>query len=417
MRIKSSARQNSTVAQASLLALAIFLSAVSAHAGEKVIFQFNANQGFNPNTGLISDNAGNFYGTANGGIGNCSNVYELSPGSNGTYTETVLYTFQNCLPTGLYPAGALTMDKAGNLYGAESSNFDDGTGQIYELAKGTNGVWTYSVIHTFGSNEGSPFGDLTWDAAGNLYGATLAPFTTFNGEVFKLSPQPSGSWKEGALYKFPAPNGVGSPSGGVVFDSQGNLYGATFFGYSGFGSNTRGGVYELSPQSGGQWNLTLLYNFTTASTSQFPNSRLTSDSSGNLYGTTQGGTSFYGTVFEVSPGSAGTWTEKTLHRFNSGNNDGGSTIGNLVFDASGNLYGVTSNGGSGCNANLCGVVYKLTPQSGGGYKESIAHPFESASDGSNPYSGLFLDNSGNLYGTTYHGGSRYGYGTVYEITP
>jgi uncharacterized repeat protein (TIGR03803 family) len=416
MKKKSSAQHNSTVTQAWLLVLAIFLSAASAHAGEKVIFQFNANQGFNPTTGLISDSAGNFYGTASGGIGSCNMVYELSPGPDSTYTETVLYTFQNCNQTGLYPAGALTMDKDGNLYGAESSNFDDGTGQIYELAEGTNGVWTYSLIHTFGSKEGSPYGDLAWDAAGNLYGATSSPFTTFNGEVFKLSPQPDGSWKEGALYKFPAPDGVGGPAGSVVLDSQGNLYGATSYGYGGYGSNTRGGVYELSPQSG-TWKLTLLYNFTTASASQFPNSRLTFDSSGNLYGTTQGGNTFYGTVFEVSPGSGGTWTEKTLHSFNSGNNDGGSTIGNLVFDASGNLYGVTSNGGNGCNGNLCGVVYKLTPQSGGGYKESIAHPFESASDGSNPYSGLFLDSSGNLYGTTAHGGSRYGYGTVYQITP
>jgi uncharacterized repeat protein (TIGR03803 family) len=417
MRNKSSARRKSTVAQASLLILAIFLAAGSAHAGEKVIFQFNENQGFNPSTGLISDSAGNFYGTASGGIGSCSKVYELSPGSNGTYTETVLYTFQTCFQTGLYPAGALTMDKDGNLYGAESSNFDDGSGQVYELTKGANGAWAYAVIHTFGSNEGSPFGDLTWDAAGNLYGATLAPFTTFDGEVFKLSPQPDGSWKEGVPYRFPAPDGVGSPSGSVVLDSQGNLYGATFFGYGGYNSNTRGGVYELSPQSGGRWKLTLLYNFTTASTSQFPNSRLTFDSSGNLYGTTQSGNTFYGTIFEVSPGSGGTWTEKTLHSFNSGNNDGGSTTGNLVFDGSGNLYGVTYDGGSGCNGNLCGVVYKLTPQSGGGYKESIVHPFESASDGSVPYSGLFLDGSGNLYGTTSHGGSRYGYGTVYEITP
>ncbi|MGA8837068.1 MAG: choice-of-anchor tandem repeat GloVer-containing protein [Candidatus Sulfotelmatobacter sp.] len=416
MKNKLSAQHKSAVAQALLLVLAVFLSAVSAHAGEKVIFQFNGNQGVNPSTGLISDTAGNFYGTISGGIGNCFNVYELSPGSSGTYTETILYTFQNCNSTALYPVGGLSIDNNGNLYGAEATDLNDGSGQIYELAKGTNGSWIYSVIHTFGSKDGSPYGDLAWDAAGNLYGATQSPFTTSNGEVFKLSPQSDGSWKEGVLYKFPSPNGVGSPSGSVVLDSQGNLYGATYLGYGGDGSNTRGGVYELSPQSG-TWKLTLLYNFTTASASQFPNSRLTLDSSGNLYGTTQGGKALYGTVYEVSPASGGTWTEQTLHTFTAGKNDGGYTNGNLVFDASGNLYGATYNGGSGCNANLCGVVYKLTPQSGGGYKESIAHTFESASDGSQPYSGLFLDSSGNLYGTTYHGGSRYGYGTVYEITP
>lgn len=417
MRDKSFARQNSTVAQFLTLVLAIFFCAVSARAGEKVIFQFNSNQALNPSTPVISDSAGNFYGTVGGGIGNCAKVYELSPSSNGTYTEIVLYSFQNCTSTGLYPVGALSFDKNGNLYGAEASDFDDGVGQIYEPAKGSGGVWTYSVIHTFGPNEGSPFGDFAWDAAGNLYGATNAPFTTFDGEVFKLSPQSNGGWKESVLYQFPSPSGIGSTVGSVILDSQGNLYGATFFGNGGYGSSTRGGIYELSPQSGTRWKLTLLYNFTTANTSQLPNSRLTFDSSGNLYGTTIAArNSFYGTVFEVSPGSGGTWTEKTLHGFSSGN-DGGATTGNLVFDASGNLYGVTYNGGNGCSKNLCGVVYKLTPQSGGGYKESIEHPFESAGDGSVPESGLFLDSSGNLYGTTYHGGSRYGYGTVYQITP
>jgi hypothetical protein len=138
MRNKSFAGQKSTVAQTLLLALAIFLSAVNAHAGEKVVFQFNQNQGFNPSNGLISDSAGDFYGTASGGIGICSNVYELSPGSNGTYTETVLYTFQNCNRTGLYPTGALSIDKNGNLYGAEYGfSTADGSGLVYELTKQT----------------------------------------------------------------------------------------------------------------------------------------------------------------------------------------------------------------------------------------------------------------------------------------
>jgi uncharacterized repeat protein (TIGR03803 family) len=416
MRNKSFARQKSTVAQALLLVLAIFLSSVSAHAGEKVIFQFNQNQGFNPSTPLISDSAGNFYGTVGGGQGNCSNVYELSPGSNGAYTETVLYTFQNCNRTGLYPVGALSIDKSGNLYGAEYGfSTADGSGLVYELTKQANGTFTYSVLHNFGADEGGPFGDFAWDSAGNMYGATSHDSTTFQGEIFELSPQSNGTWKDTVLYQFPSPSGIDGPSGSVIFDNQGNLYGATTF--YGNGTNSRGTVYELSPQSGTRWKLTLLYNFTPASTSQFPNSRLTFDSNGNLYGTSAGArNSLYGTVFEVSPGSGGVWTEKTLHSFSSGN-DGGDTTGNLVFDTSGNLYGVAYNGGSGCNGNLCGVIYKLTPQSGGGYQESILHPFESASDGSVPYSGLFLDSSGNLYGTTYHGGSRYGYGTVYEITP
>jgi uncharacterized repeat protein (TIGR03803 family) len=403
-------------AQVLLCALAVILGATSAQAGEKVIFAFNGTQGINPSTGLVSDGAGNFYGTVGGGIGNCSNVYELSPNSDGTYAETILYTFQNCTKTGNYPIGTLSPDKNGNLYGA-LYGFDaaDGSGVIYELLKQTNGTFAYRVLHNFGADEGGPYGDFAWDGAGNMYGATSHDSTTFSGEVFELSPQSNGTWKESVLVQFPTSTGVGSPVGSVVLDGQGNLYGATFFGTGGYGSNTRGGVYELSPQAGGSWKFTLLYNFTPANKSQFPNSRLTFDSSGDLYGTAQG-SSFYGSVFEVSPSSSGVWTATTLHSFSAGT-DGADTTGNLVFDANGNLYGVTYDGGSGCNRNLCGVVYKLTPQSGGGYTESIEHPFESASDGSIPESTLLLGNDGNLYGTTYHGGSRYGYGTVYQITP
>jgi uncharacterized repeat protein (TIGR03803 family) len=161
--------------------------------------------------------------------------------------------------------------------------------------------------------------------------------------------------------------------------------------------------------------LILLYNFLSGSGADYPNSRLIFDASGNLYGTAQGAK--YGSVFELSPTSSGAWTETTIHNFTAGKDGANPTGANLVFDASGNLWGTTPTGGIGCNRNLCGVVYKLSPQTGGTWTETIVHPFESASDGSEPDAGLFLDSSGNLYGTTYHGGSRYGYGTVFEITP
>jgi uncharacterized repeat protein (TIGR03803 family) len=416
MKNKSFAGFASRARSLCIVVVAIFLSAVSAHAGEKVIFRFNENQGFNPNTGLISDSAGNFYGTANGGIGNCSSVYELSPGSNNTYAETILYTFQNCDRSGLYPIGALSVDKSGNLYGAEYGfSAADGSGLVFELTKQTNGTFTYSVLHNFGGNEGGPFGDFAWDSAGNIYGATSHDSTTFNGEVFELSPQPNGTWKETVLYQFPAPNGVGSPSGSVVLDSKGNLYGATYTGLGGSGYTSRGAVYELVPQSSGPWKLILLYNFPLGIGSEYPDSRLTFDARGNLYGSAQGAK--YGSVFELSLNSGGAWTETTIHTFTAGKDGANPDGGTLVFDSTGNLWGTTPTGGIGCNRTLCGVVYKLSPQSGGTWTEIIVHPFESASDGSEPDAGLLLDTSGNLYGTTYHGGSRYGYGTVYEITP
>lgn len=257
-----------------------------------------------------------------------------------------------------------------------------------------------------------PFGDLTWDTGGNLYGATSLNTTTSNGEIFELSPQANGSWKETVLYTFPSPDGVGIPQSGVIFDNAGNLYGVTFLGTGGIG--TQGAVFELSPQATGPWKLTVIYNFTNGNTGGDPTSRLTFDSSGSLYGILS--LPQYGTIFKLSPASGGTWNIKTVHTFNSGS-DGNFPQGTLVVDASGNIYGTTTYGGLGCNGSLCGVVYKLTPQSGGTWKETILHQFESAGDGSEPQRGVLLDSSGNLYGTTYFGGSRYGYGTVYEITP
>lgn len=88
-----------------------------------------------------------------------------------------------------------------------------------------------------------------------------------------------------------------------------------------------------------------------------------------------------------------------------------------MFDASGNLYGTTTAGGLGCNNGSCGVVYRLAPQSNGTWKETTLWQFEAASDGSKPQDGLALDSAGNLFGTAKFGGSRYGYGTVFEITP
>lgn len=397
-----------SIARLVLSALAFFFNVSGAQAGENVILQFNHTEGSAPISGLTSDGAGNLYGTTTaGGKGNCGTVFELSPGSAGKWTETVLYSFRGCRSVSQVPYGTLAIDKEGNLYGTQIQYFN--SGQIFELMKGANGTWSYSIIHNFGT-EGTPLGDLTWDASGNLYGATAFNSTSFNGEVFELSPQPNGNWNETVLYTFPAPNGVGFPVGGVIFDSKGNLYGA-----AGNGSNGGfGAAYELSPQASGPWALTVLHNFDGSDGSEL-NSRLVFDSSGNLYGTA---TDPFpnGEVFELIQSSGGKWKEETIYTFASGS-DGSAPQGTLVFDASGNLYGTTARGGLGCNGSLCGVVYRLSPQSGGGWKETILHTFESADDGSAPGEGLLVDNAGHLFGTTIYGGGRFGYGTVFEITP
>ena len=389
--------------------LVFLLNVVGARAGENVILRFNETHGAQPYSGLTSDGVGNLYGTTSvGGKTNCGTAFELSPaGTVDTWTETVLYSFQGCLSPGPVPYGTMLFDKQGNLYGAENGEFGS-AGAIFELSKGPDGTWSEKVIYQFATSEGSPNGDLTWDSAGNLYGTAAYPYGT-NGEVFELSPQPGGgSWRKTVLYTFPSPEGVAYPDAGVVFDGKGNLYGPAFF--SGHGS-FEGAVYELSPQANGPWALTVIY---VSNESSNPDSRLVFDSNGNLYGTATD--SNYGQVFELSPATGGTWNETAIYHFASGR-DGSEPRAPLIMDSGGNLYGTSALGGRGCNQNSCGVVYKLSPQSDGTWKETVLHQFESAEDGSQPQEGLLLDASGNLFGTTSYGGSRYGYGTVYEITP
>jgi uncharacterized repeat protein (TIGR03803 family) len=164
---------------------------------------------------------------------------------------------------------------------------------------------------------------------------------------------------------------------------------------------------------------TVLYSFGTTPDGRYPAANMVVDSAGNLYGmTAQGGDYSYGTVFELTPNSSGGWTETILHSFNPNNTkDGASPVGGLVIDASGNLYGTTylSSGPYGG-----GAVIEMVAQAGGGWKEKILHAFAMNSPGGqNPESSLILDAGGNLYGTTTVGGSTncapVGCGTVFEL--
>jgi uncharacterized repeat protein (TIGR03803 family) len=177
---------------------------------------------------------------------------------------------------------------------------------------------------------------------------------------------------------------------------------------------------------------TLLHNFANNGTDgPGPQASLIFDKAGNLYGTTNAGGAYnWGTVFELKPEAGGGWAEKTLHTFDYTHKDGKNPQANLVFDAAGNLYGTTPFGGSGtCSLNHivvgCGIVFELMPEAGGGWVEKLVHNFR-GEDGTNPYGALIIDAAGNLYGTTYAGGSGkctkkggsvVGCGTVFELTP
>ena len=202
-------------------------------------------------------------------------------------------------------------------------------------------------------------------------------------------------------------NGVDgfSPVAGVVFDSQGNIYGTT--GLGGPGSTSGCGiVYELVAPS---WTERILHNFNlTANDGCSPAGNLIFDSSGNLYGTTSnGGPYSYGTVFELVAASG--WAEKVLHVFNGA--DGAVPIGSIAFDPTSNLYGTTAYGGTSDACDLgCGTVWELSPAGA----ERILHSFNGAPDGNAPESGVTTDSAFNLYGTTIGGGAYLG-GTAFEI--
>jgi len=154
----------------------------------------------------------------------------------------------------------------------------------------------------------------------------------------------------------------------------------------------------------------VLYNFTGGSDGGSPNSRLTSDTAGNFYGTTSSGGLGYGTVFELSPNSNRGWNETVLYSF-TGGEDGANPLSYLIFDSVGNLYGTASGGG----ANGYGVVFELSPVETS-WTETVLHSFAGGADGAEPESGLIMDPAGNLYGTTVWSGSGAG-GTVFELSP
>ena len=317
----------------------------------------DSTDGLNPVSKLTIGPDGGLYGTTNigvvgtgcGGLG-CGIVFKVTlPPSvcktaSCAWNESVAYQLTGSQEGG-YPDSAPIFDQNGNMFGALPG--DICCGVIYELTP-SGGSWTERVLYAFtGGSDGSvPHGGVIRDQAGNLYGVTYAGGTQDGGVVYQLVPAGSG-WTENVLYKLDSASGT-KPVGGLVFDQAGNLYGTTTFG----GANDDGTVFMLSP-AGGTWTATVLYNFPNGAE---PSASLTLDAAGNLYGTTMfGGAHGTGSIFKLTHGSG--WTYTSLKDFASDVHDGGLPSSDVIFDASGNLYGTAAKGGTG----KAGVVWQITP--------------------------------------------------------
>jgi uncharacterized repeat protein (TIGR03803 family) len=340
------------------------------------------NDGGSPMSNLIFDSAGNLYGTTEvGGLYDYGTVYELSPNGNGGWNQTVLYSFTGGTD-GAYPTSNLIFDNVGNLYGTAGAG-PNGDGVVFELSPaGTN--WTETVLYSMGGEH------LITDQAGNFYGTNSAG-------VFELSLS-SGVWKEQAIYN-------GGTFGGLAMDNQGNIF---FVGPA--GRRSGGEAVELSPNGKGGWNSTVVHTFPQDHAGHTADGTLVIDKAGNLYGFTDAGNPRAGessnaAVFRLQPTKKGKWTLKNLYVLKGAV---GSPFKGITLDGAGDIYVV----GVGTNSDAYGAIFELTAPN---YTESAVWNFNDT-DGSQPYTGLTLDNTGNLYGTTYLGGSD-GYGVVFELTP
>lgn len=409
----------------SAITLAMFVfAACHAEAQERVIYSFsnNGTDGATPRSNLIFDSQGNLFGTtsAGGADNGYGTVFELSPQGDGSWKETILYSFPGELG-GVGPSGGLIFDSSGNLYGLATGS--EATGEVYELSPPvtSGGMWTQTVLYSFlGSPDGEmPVGNLIFDQQGNLYGVTSSGGNGIgDGTVFELTPGSKGIWTEKVIFTFTGSSTGYSPMSGLIFDGDGNLYGTAGGGGSGFS----GVLYELSPPSPGTtWNETVIWNFAQKVPAEGgPTSSLIFDTKGNLYGTTGGQYPGWGTVFEMSPPalSGGAWTELTLYSFVHGAADGYQPEANVIFDADGDLWGTTISGGPNLDAvgDSKGSIFELTPHTGGTWTEDPAYFFgTNTNDGYETSAGLIEDSKGNFYGTSPYGGN--GTGTVFEFTP
>jgi len=338
--------------------------------------------GYQPIGTMAIDRTGNLFGTAlRGGAHNFGTVFRVSPAGK----VTVLHNFAGGTD-GSFPAGGLTIDDQGFLYGTTQAGGGGNLGTVFRLAPDGTEV----VLHAFaGGSDGADPGDRpVLHASGNLYGTTPNGGCDDGncGVAFKIDT----AGQETILHTFAGVDGK-RPSSPLTIGPDGSFYGTTFTG----GANDDGTVFRLTPDG----TESVLHSFDEVDGEE-PMNAVIFDSSGNLYGTTSSkngvGT---GAVFKLRNKSL-----KVLHDF--------STVpSEVVMDDAGNFLGTTYGDGNLRSCMGCGTIFRLNPSG----DEEVLYSFGGA-DGSHPTSGLTPDGNGNYFGVTGQGG-KFGLGTVYEITP
>jgi len=367
-------------------------------------------EGCNPIAGPTIDRGGNLYGTASGCGSGPGTVFKLTH-TGTSWVLNVLYNFTDENDIGA-PWARVVFGPDGALYGTTSGRTETLYGTVFRLRPPSSPChavlcpWTHTLLYPFtdaANGRGPGYGDLAFDAAGNIYGTTIVGGANGAGTVYKVT-HSNGGWTESVLYSFSTSDlGGYYPYGGVTLDSAGNVYGTAEVG----GIYGGGTLFKLT-QAGSSWTETVLYTFGLDGYN--PLARPIMDGQENLYGTTsmgpggQGG----GVVYELQP-SGGTWTYSVLAALPALPHTVGP-LAALTMDAAGNLYGTTQQGGS----NGYGSVFKLT-RSGDNWIYTDLHDFNNQ-DGAYPYGSVALDALGNIYGTTWSGGGA-GHGEVWMIAP
>jgi uncharacterized repeat protein (TIGR03803 family) len=426
-------RQRKLVLRSAVVGVIVTLTfAISARAAtEKILHTFTGgNDGDAPESALIFDLKGNLYGTTPaGGAYGYGTVFELSPNSDGSWTESVLYSFGAYAGDGTGPLdySGLIFDSTGSLYGTTWSGGNptcsfssDGCGTIFKLTPDSGG-WKETILYNFmGTTDGiGPSGGLILDQRGNLYGmAEEGGVPTCGGygcgTIFKLSPRHDGGWNFSVLHAFDESDG-GFPFTGLSLDPSGLLWGTT---NSGGANGSMGVVFNLK-RDGGKYQVVSSFDYSEGD--QPGRSTLLFGKAGHVFGNTaSGGSCNEGTVFMLFPSGRHNYNRRTIDCFGA-SGDGNTPLGSLVLSPFGRIYGTTIQGGSEqsqlCKTEGgCGTLYEIVWHKGKGWKETVLYRFKGGTDGYYPSAGVAIDKSGNLFGTTTYGGA-YNAGAVFEVTP